>query len=187
MAESPRVSRPAAGDGVGGAVRRTLLRCAVHFTYLVCLMVGDDWLGRRIRIRVLRLAGATIAPGASMHGGTYVTNPANLHLGRRSFINRNCYLDLSAPLIVGEDVKVGHGATFITLEHGYLPGERDTSTARPIVLKDGSWVGANATILPGITIGRGAVVAAAALVTQDVPTGWVVGGVPARFLKAGEG
>ena len=185
MAVSPSRRSPAADRAPEGRVQRTLFRWMVHLTYIVSLVLGDDWLGRRVRSAVLRRAGATIAPSASLHGGTYMTDPRNLYVGRESFINRSCYLDLSGPLILGDNVNVGHGATFITVEHSYLPDERGTNTFRPIVLKEGSWVGANATVMPGVTIGRFAVVAAGALVLKDVPDGWVVGGVPARFLKAG--
>ena len=80
-----------------GRAARTVHRLTVHVVYLVSFLVGDDWIGRRIRVAVLRMSGASIAPGASIHGGGYISDPRNLVLGRGSFINRNCYLDLSAP------------------------------------------------------------------------------------------
>ena len=80
---------------------------------------------------------------------------------------------------------VGHGVTFITIEHRGLPRQRGVDTFRPITLKARCWIGANATLLPGVTVGSQAVVAAGALITKDVQAGSVVGGVPARVIRTG--
>jgi maltose O-acetyltransferase len=170
-----------------GRVRRTLRRVTTQVVFLISLVLGDDWVGRRLRVAVLRAAGARIAPDATVHGGSYVSEPRNLVMGSDSFLNRNCYLDLSAPLVLEELVVVGHGVTFITTEHRGLPRRRGIEAFRPITLEARCWVGANATLLPGVTIGAEAVVAAGALVTRDVPPGCVVGGVPARELTARSG
>jgi acetyltransferase-like isoleucine patch superfamily enzyme len=167
----------------GGPMTRTARRITVHAVFLVSLLLGDDWFGRHIRVAALRMCGASIAPGASVHGGGYISEPRNLVMRRGSFLNRNCYLDLSGPLVIEESVTVGHGVTFITIEHRGLPRQRGVDTFRPITLKERCWIGANATVMPGVTIGSQAVVAAGALITRDVPPGAVVGGVPARVLK----
>ena len=70
-----------------------------------------------------------------------------------------------------------------TLNHGLAPEERKSTYPAPIVLGRNVWVGSNATILQGVTIGDNAVIAAGAVVTKDVAAGTVVGGVPARFIK----
>lgn len=72
---------------------------------------------------------------------------------------------------------------FATLNHGLLPEDRGTTYPAPIILGKNVWVGSNATILQGVTIGDNAVVAAGAVVTKDVPADTIVGGVPARFIK----
>ena len=72
---------------------------------------------------------------------------------------------------------------FATLNHGLAPEERKSTYPAPIVLGRNVWVGSNATILQGVTIGDNAVIAAGAVVTKDVAAGTVVGGVPARFIK----
>lgn len=72
---------------------------------------------------------------------------------------------------------------FATLNHGLAPEERKSTRPAPIVLGRNVWVGSNATILQGVTIGDNAVVAAGAVVTKDVAANTVVGGVPARFIK----
>jgi len=160
---------------------------AAHAVFLISLLLGDDWFGRRVRVAALRICGASIAPGASVHGGGYISDPRNLIMGPGSFLNRNCYLDLSAPLVLEEGVTVGHGATFITIEHRGLPRQRGIDSFRPITLKERCWIGANVTVLPGVTIGPRAVVAAGSVVAKDVPAGAVVGGVPARVIRTGNG
>lgn len=70
-----------------------------------------------------------------------------------------------------------------TLNHAMDPADRATMIPAPIHIGKRMWIGANATVLPGVTIGDGAVVAAGAVVTKDVPENTVVGGVPARVMR----
>ncbi len=182
-AQCLQVAEPASGPR--GPIVRTVRRMTAHTVYLASLLLGDDWFGRRLRIAVLRTSGARIARGASVHGGGYISDPRKLVMGSGSFLNRNCYLDLSASLVMEDGVTVGHGVTFITTEHRGLPWRRGVDAYRPILLKERCWIGANATVLPGVTVGSKAVVAAGALVTHDVPAGCVVAGVPARVLQTG--
>jgi acetyltransferase-like isoleucine patch superfamily enzyme len=168
-----------------GPLRRTGIRLAAQLVYLGSGSLGDDWLGRRLRIALLRLFGARLAPGASFHGGSYFTVPGNLIVGAGSFINRNCYFDLEGRLTLGENVTVGHGTTFVTTEHevGGSAHRCGPSIPRSISVGDGAWLGANCTVLPGVRIGPGAVVAAGAVVRSDVPADWLVAGVPARLIR----
>ncbi|NER49778.1 MAG: hypothetical protein F6J92_24415 [Symploca sp. SIO1A3] len=75
--------------------------------------------------------------------------------------------------------------TFITTEHKIQDSARRAGPVygRPILVEDGAWIAANSTILPGITIGKGAIIAAGAMVTKDVPSNVLVGGVPAKMIK----
>lgn len=72
---------------------------------------------------------------------------------------------------------------FATLNHGLTPEDRKTTYPAPIVLGKNVWIGSNATILQGVTIGDNAIVAAGAVVTKDVAANTVVGGVPAKFIR----
>ena len=85
--------------------------------------------------------------------------------------------------MIGDGCQIGHNVVFATLNHGLAPKERKSTYPAPIVLGRNVWVGSNATILQGVTIGDNAVIAAGAVVTKDVAAGTVVGGVPARFIK----
>lgn len=166
-------------------VRRTRQRLVTHTVYAVSSIVGDDILGRSTRSAALRLAGARLGRQSSIHGGTYVSIPANLRLGIHSFVNRNCYFDLSDTVDIGSYVMVGHGVSFVTTIHDIVPGMNLGAgiASAPIVVGDRAWIGANATILPGVTIGRDAIVATGAVVTRDVPPNSLVAGAPARLSR----
>lgn len=153
--------------------------------HLASGMLGDDIAGRTLRTSLLRGMGADIEPGVTVHGGTYVTRPSNLRIGRGTFVNRSCYLDLEGALTIGRDVTIGHGTTFVTAHHEIGPAEKRCapSSGLPIDVGDGAWVGANVTVLPGVVIGRGAVVGAGSVVVKDVPENALVIGSPARVRR----
>lgn len=166
-------------------VRATMLRLLVHVVNSLSNVVGDDVVSRWLRRMLLRLSGATVPSGTDLHGGTYFSNPQNLRMGRRCFVNRNCYLDLEAEISIGDDVVVGHGTTIVTSVHAIGPSTRRAGdvVGRPVSIEAGAWIGANALILPGVTVGAGAIVAAGAVVTSDVVADSVVAGVPAKVVR----
>lgn len=105
----------------------------------------------------------------------------------------NVFMCTNAPIVIGDHTMFGPGVTMITGDHRIdIPGKYMTEVGekdkrpendQPIVLEGDNWIGANVTILKGVTIGVGAVVAAGAVVTKDVPDYAIAGGVPARVLK----
>lgn len=92
------------------------------------------------------------------------------------------------PVTIGDHVNLAQGITVTALNHNFADTTKRIDeqgiTTRPVVIGDDVWIGANAVILPGVTIGRHAVVAAGAVVTQDVPENTLVGGVPAKIIKS---
>ena len=107
----------------------------------------------------------------------------NITVGENVFINACCHFQDHGGVTIGDGCQIGHNVVFATLNHGLAPEERKSTYPAPIVLGRNVWVGSNATILQGVTIGDNAVIAAGAVVTKDVAAGTVVGGVPARFIK----
>lgn len=107
----------------------------------------------------------------------------NIYVGEGVFINACCHFQDHGGVTLGGGCQIGHNVVFATLNHGLSPEERKSTYPAPIVLGKNVWVGSNATILQGVTIGDNAVVAAGAVVTKDVAANTVVGGVPARFIK----
>lgn len=181
------VSDPPAtrANRVRGPLGRTMQWMVVHAGHLASSALGDDILGRRARTRLLRVLGAELADRVTFHGGTYISCPSRLVVGEDTFVSRNCYLDLEARLVLGAQVTVGHGTTFITTRHSLGPaGQRcGDYVGAEISVGDGAWIGANVTVLPGVVIGRGAIVAAGAVVRDDVPVDVLVAGVPARVRR----
>ena len=108
---------------------------------------------------------------------------SNITVGENVFINACCHFQDHGGVMIGDGCQIGHNVVFATLNHGLAPEERKSTYPAPIVLGRNVWVGSNATILQGVTIGDNAVIAAGAVVTKDVAAGTVVGGVPARFIK----
>lgn len=108
----------------------------------------------------------------------------NLRFGTRVFVNANCFFMDRGGITIEDDVFIGPGVQLITTDHGLPVSRRRTTVSRPIVIGRAAWIGAGAIILPGVTVGEGAIVAAGAVVNSDVPANTIVGGVPARVLKA---
>ncbi len=107
----------------------------------------------------------------------------NIHVGENVFINACCHFQDHGGVTLGDGCQIGHNVVFATLNHGLEPADRGTTYPASIVLGRNVWVGSNATILQGVTIGDNAVVAAGAVVSRDVPANTIVGGVPARIIK----
>lgn len=178
-----RVSHPR--SALGARTLSTLFRVGIHLLHLASNIVGDDIVGRSIRKALVKLAGARMDAESVIHGGCYLSKPANLRMGFHTMLNRNCYLDLAAPVEFGDYAGAGHGATFITTIHDIVPGMNigRGMSAQPITVGARAWIGANVTVLPGVTIGPDAIVAAASLVARDVPANTLVAGVPARIVR----
>lgn len=110
---------------------------------------------------------------------------SNISIGDHFFANYDCiFLDI-APITVGSHVYIAPRVCLFTAGHPTVPEVRnlDLEFGRPITIEDDVWIGGNVTVLPGVTIGRGSVIAAGAVVTRDVPPGVIAGGNPCRVLR----
>ena len=121
----------------------------------------------------------------------WLETPIYCAYGSHTFIGEGCWFNSGATLIddaeirIGARVLLGPRVTIATAGHPLDPALRSTAAqfSAVVTIEDEVWVGANATVLPGVTIGRGSVVAAGAVVTRSVPPMRVVGGVPARVVR----
>ncbi|SDN93088.1 sugar O-acetyltransferase [Bacillus sp. OK048] len=107
----------------------------------------------------------------------------NITVGKNVFINSGCRFQDQGGITIGDGVLIGHNVVLATLNHDINPKNRSTMHPAPIVIGKNVWIGANATVLPGVTIGNGSIIAAGAVVTKDVPANVIVGGVPAKIIK----
>lgn len=135
-----------------------------------------------------RILGWYIGPDASVLMGQYIqmagirSSGKRVSVGARTVINRGCLLYTTGGLLIGEDVDIASGVWLITGTHD-MDDPEFADSYRPIMIDDYAWIGSRAMILAGVTIGRGAVVMAGAVVTKDVQPFSVVGGVPARHIR----
>jgi acetyltransferase-like isoleucine patch superfamily enzyme len=107
----------------------------------------------------------------------------NIRIGRNVFVNHACTFMDRGGITLEDNVLLGPKVNLITTNHLTEPGRRRDTVSLPIVLKQGAWLGANVTVMPGVTIGENAIVGAGAVVTKDVVANAIVAGVPARVVK----
>ena len=129
------------------------------------------------------LTGKAVDESFALFPPFYTDNGKNITLGKRVFINSGCHFQDQGGITIGNDVLIGHNVVLATLNHGMTPDKRKDLHPAPINIEDNVWIGANATVLSGVSIGENAIVAAGAVVTKDVPSGVIVGGVPAKVIK----
>ena len=146
----------------------------------------DNMRGGHLRAALLRLNGATVGRGCFVRGSLQIQEGFGLVLGDGVFVNAGCCFDLSASIVIGSRAQLAYQVTLVTGGHEIGTRESRAGAHRPapIHIGEGVWIGARATVLPGVTIGAGAVVAAGALVTKDVPPDTLVAGVPAKPVRA---
>ena len=136
----------------------------------------------QIRERLGKIIGETIDESTTIFAPFHTNFGKHIHIGKNVFINHACsFLDLGG-ITIEDDVLIGPRVNLVTENHPLDPLHRKSLDLKPILIKRNAWIGAGATILPGVTIGENAVVAAGAVVNKDVPANTVVGGVPAKFI-----
>ena len=130
-----------------------------------------------------KLTGKKIDDTFRLFPPFYTDFGKNITIGRDVFINSGCHFQDQGGIEIGDGTLIGHNVVLATINHDLNPAKNRKNYYAPIKIGAHVWIGSNATILPGVTIGDHAVVAAGAVVTQDVPAMTVVGGVPAKVLK----
>lgn len=107
----------------------------------------------------------------------------NITIGKDVFINSGCHFQDQGGIVIGDGAFIGHNVVLATINHDLDPKNNRKNHYAPITIGKNVWIGANSTVLPGVSIGDWAVIGAGAVVTKDVPAKSVVGGVPARIIK----
>lgn len=136
-----------------------------------------------VRTLLSELFGYRVPDSFRVFPPFYTDFGKNITVGKNVFINACCHFQDHGGVTLGDGSQIGHNVVFATLNHALEPELRAITSPAPIVLGRNVWIGSNATILQGVTIGDNAVVAAGAVVTKDVPANTVVGGVPAKVIR----
>lgn len=113
----------------------------------------------------------------------YMDFGKNLKLGKNSFINFGCsFLDRGG-IEIGDNVLIGPNCNLMTTNHPVEPHLRRATISKPIKLEPNVWLGANVTVCPGVTIGENSIIAAGSVVTKDIPSNVIAGGIPAKIIN----
>lgn len=129
------------------------------------------------------LTGKEVDPSFRMFPPLYTDFGKNITIGKDVFINSGCHFQDQGGIEIGDGALIGHNVVLATINHDLHPKENRKNHYAPIKIGAHVWIGSNATVLAGVSIGEWAVVGAGAVVTKDVPAFTVVGGVPAKVLK----
>lgn len=137
----------------------------------------------QIREVLSKIIGKQISENTTVFVPFHTNFGRHIQLGENVFINHGCsFLDLGG-ITIEDDVLIGPKVNLITENHPIDSRKRKNLDLKSIVIKKNVWIGAGATILPGVTIGENSIVAAGAVVNKDVPSNVIVGGVPAKTIK----
>jgi len=114
-------------------------------------------------------------------------NEENLiKIGDRTFIGRCCEINCGSAIVIGNDCLIASNTTIVDAAHKILPPDQLTNSQTysvPIVIEDDVWIGTHCVVIGGVTIGKGSIVAAGAVVTKSIPPYEIWGGIPASFIK----
>lgn len=138
-------------------------------------------------IRRVSLIRARIGARSYISSGVNLTN-CRLAVGTDVFINKGLLVEGDGGVIIGNNVRIGPRVTILTSSHHITDDQQCRAShdlfTKSVVIADGVWIGASVTVLPGVEIGAGSVIAAGAIVTKDVPISVIAAGVPARVIRS---
>jgi maltose O-acetyltransferase len=156
---------------------------------LALIRLFPPFVGGRLRASLLRFAGCRIGAGTLIAGRVTIVGgsrpAASLVVGADCWFNAGCTFDTSDGIVIGDGVRLGQEVLVLTSSHelGEHAGRAGDFTTGSVTIGSGAWVGARVIVLPGVSIGDGAVVAAGAVVTRPVAADQLVAGVPARPVR----
>jgi acetyltransferase-like isoleucine patch superfamily enzyme len=162
------------------ALRRRLRGALYGATFLHGAVIAQVP-SRKLRQRWYRSIGMSLHDTAVIHRGLELRAPRNIKIGPGCVVGFDAILDGRNGILMGSSVNLSSQVAIWTMQHDYQDPDFDVKGG-PVEVRDRAWLSFRSTILPGVTIGEGAVVAAGAVVTGDVPAFAVVGGIPAKVI-----
>jgi acetyltransferase-like isoleucine patch superfamily enzyme len=156
---------------------------ACNLTKKLLVVLNAETEPDAIRNLIGKITNSNIDATTSIFTPFQINYGNNTKIGKNVFINFDCiFLDLGG-ITIEDNVMLAPKVSLLSEGHPISANDRQTLTTGKIYIKKNAWIGANATILPGVTIGENSIVAAGAVVSKDVPDNTIVGGVPAKFIK----
>ena len=137
----------------------------------------------KIRNIFSKLINKPIDKSFMMFPPFYTDCGINITVGKNVFINACCNFQDQGGIEIADYVLIGHNVVIATLNHDFNPKKRASMFSKKVVIKSNVWIGSNSTILPGVIINEGAIIAAGSIVTKEVPKNAVVAGNPAKIIK----
>jgi carbonic anhydrase/acetyltransferase-like protein (isoleucine patch superfamily) len=170
-------------------LRRSIVRFALKAKWRSRIQLAKTCsIGTPSRIYISDGGSLTIAERSVLARGTALNaaSGGRIEIGRDCYINQNCVIGSQARITIGDMVAIGPNVVLVDTtkdQSARTAGRTRNDRSAAIVIEDFSWIGANAVVLPGVTVHRGGTVGAGAVVTRDVQSGEVVVGVPARAVR----
>ena len=160
-----------------------------YLVEIVMFLLPHDPFSRRLKIALIRMRSAKVGSNVKLWRDVWIDDYRGIEFGNDITVGKSVMFLATGKITIGDRVMIGHGSQIISSGHS-MPDLDSGDSMRfaesheePIVIEDDAWISAGAIVLPGVTIGKGAVIAAGAVVTKDVPANAVAGGVPADVIK----
>ncbi|MEG8244083.1 acyltransferase [Pseudomonas paracarnis] len=135
-----------------------------------------------VRRFLLRVTGCRVGAKTTVHRKVVFFSFGNCSIGKNCTINYDCYLDNRAGIRIGDNVNISHNTRIYTQGHD-IDDPKSCLVGKPVVIEDNAWIFPNVMLMPGVTIGTGAVVYPGSLVTRNVEEYSIVGGNPAKHIR----
>lgn len=159
------------------------MRKAAYATKELLVQMNNSADPVKIRSLLGQITGSEIDESVAVFTPLYINFGRYTKIGKNVFINFDCiFLDLGG-ITIEDHVQIAPKVSLLSEGHPIAPESRHSLITGHIHIKKNAWIGAGATILPGVTVGENAIVAAGAVVSKDVPDNSIVGGVPAKVIK----
>lgn len=167
----------------GSAIHKMMYELSNRAMQITCELNSSYHTPHQVRSLISHLNGKKVDDSLIIFAPLYTDCGLNMTFGKNVFINSGCHFQDQGGITIGDGTNIGHGVTIATLNHGIEPEDRHSLYPAAVIIGRNVWVGAGATILPGVTIGDNAIVGAGSVVTKEVPSNTIVAGVPARAIR----
>ena len=167
----------------GSEVHKYMIELSQEAMKVTCELNNSYHEPQEIRRLFSKLIGKQVDHSFAMFPPFYTDCGKNINVGKNVFINSGCRFQDQGGIRIGDGTLIGHNVVITTLNHNFEPELRSGMKPAPVIIGKNVWIGASVTVVPGVTIGENAIIAAGSVVTKDVDSNTVVGGVPAKLIK----